>query len=159
MPSDRPLSGKRILMFVGDMYEDLELWYPKLRLIEAGATVTVAGEKAEAKYTGKNGYPCVSDAAIARMRASDFQGVVCPGGFRRGRQARRRNLSRRLDPDIRWRLSRCQGHRLSRHQGRSGERRRRVGRRVGGDRPPLRKQPQAGRSAGFLPGDLAGHGR
>lgn len=30
------LSGKRILIFVGDDYEDLELWYPKLRLIEAG---------------------------------------------------------------------------------------------------------------------------
>ena len=25
----------RILIFVGDDYEDLELWYPKLRLIEA----------------------------------------------------------------------------------------------------------------------------
>ena len=81
MPSDRPLAGNRILMFVGDTYEDLELWYPKLRLIEAGAAVVVAGEKAEAKYTGKNGYPCVADAAIARMRASDFQGLVVPGGF------------------------------------------------------------------------------
>jgi protease I len=81
MPSDRPLTGKRILTFVGDTYEDLELWYPKLRLIEAGAAVVVAGEKAEAKYTGKNGYPCVADAAIARMRANDFQGLVVPGGF------------------------------------------------------------------------------
>jgi protease I len=81
MPSDRPLAGKRILTFVGEIYEDLELWYPKLRLIEAGAMVTVAGEKAEAKYTGKNGYPCVADAAIARMRANDFDGVVVPGGF------------------------------------------------------------------------------
>ena len=81
MPSDRPLAGKRILMFVGDIYEDLELWYPKLRLIEAGAAVVVAGEKAEAKYKGKHGYPCVADAAIARMRASDFAGLVLPGGF------------------------------------------------------------------------------
>ena len=70
-----------VLAFVDDIYEDLELWYPKLRLIEAGAAVTVAGEKADTKYTGKNGYPCVSDAAIARMRASDFEGVVVPGGF------------------------------------------------------------------------------
>ena len=78
MPSDLPLANKRILTFVGEIYEDLELWYPKLRLIEAGATVTVAGEKAEAKYTGKNGYPCVADAAISRMRATDFHGVVVP---------------------------------------------------------------------------------
>jgi protease I len=81
MNADRPLANRRILMFVGDMYEDLELWYPKLRLIEAGATVIVAGEKAETEYAGKNGYPCVSDAAIARMRAGDFDGLVVPGGF------------------------------------------------------------------------------
>jgi len=55
MSSDRPLSGKRILTFVGDIYEDLELWYPKLRLIEAGAEVVVAGDKADTKYAGKNG--------------------------------------------------------------------------------------------------------
>jgi protease I len=81
MPTDLPLAGKRILTFVGDIYEDLELWYPKLRLIEAGAKVVVAGDKAEGKYTGKNGYPCVADAAIGRMRAADFDGVVVPGGF------------------------------------------------------------------------------
>jgi protease I len=81
MAANRPLAGKKVLIFVGDIYEDLELWYPKLRLIEAGAKVTVAGEKAEHKYTGKNGYPCVSDAAISRMRCADFDGVVCPGGF------------------------------------------------------------------------------
>lgn len=76
-----PLSGRRILTFVGDIYEDLELWYPKLRLIEAGAKVVVAGEKAGEKYSGKNGYPCVADAAISDMRAADFAGLVVPGGF------------------------------------------------------------------------------
>ena len=55
MPETMPLENKRILMFVGDIYEDLELWYPKLRLIEAGADVCVAGAKANAKYDGKNG--------------------------------------------------------------------------------------------------------
>ena len=81
MPTERPLDGKRILAFVGDIYEDLELWYPKLRLIEAGAEVVVAGEKAGQKYTGKNGYPCIADDAIGEMRAADFDGVVVPGGF------------------------------------------------------------------------------
>ncbi|HUY89944.1 MAG TPA: type 1 glutamine amidotransferase domain-containing protein [Pirellulales bacterium] len=68
-------------MFVEDVYEDLELWYPKLRLIEAGAHVTVAGPEAERKYSGKHGYPCRSDAAIRDMEAADFHGVVIPGGF------------------------------------------------------------------------------
>lgn len=75
------LFSTRILMFVDDVYEDLELWYPKLRLLEAGALVTVAGPKAGTKYEGKHGYPCVSDAAIADMQSADFQGVVIPGGF------------------------------------------------------------------------------
>ena len=81
MAADRPLTGKRILTFVGDVYEDLELWYPRLRLIEAGAKVTVAGEKSGATYEGKNGYPCEADVAIVEMRARDFDGVVVPGGF------------------------------------------------------------------------------
>jgi protease I len=76
-----PLAGKRFLMFVDDIYEDLELWYPKLRLLEAGAHVTVAGPDAERKYAGKHGYPCRSDAAIRDMEAAYFQGVVVPGGF------------------------------------------------------------------------------
>jgi protease I len=75
------LADRRFLMFVDDVYEDLELWYPKLRLIEAGAHVTVAGPKAETKYAGKHGYPCVADAAISEMAADDFDGVVIPGGF------------------------------------------------------------------------------
>ena len=75
------LTDKHILMFVDDVYEDLELWYPKLRLIEAGARVNVAGRKAAAVYQGKHGYPCASDAAISDLEADDFDGVVIPGGF------------------------------------------------------------------------------
>lgn len=76
-----PLHGKRILSFVGDIYEDLELWYPKLRMIEAGAEFVCAGPESGAKYVGKNGYPCISDTAIADMDAADFDGLLCPGGF------------------------------------------------------------------------------
>jgi protease I len=79
--SDTPLTGKRILVIVGDIYEDLELWYPKLRLIEAGAEVVVAGPEANTNYAGKHGYPCVSDAALADMKADDFDGLIVPGGF------------------------------------------------------------------------------
>ena len=34
----------RVLFFVGDCYEDIELWYPLYRLQEAGAQSVVAGE-------------------------------------------------------------------------------------------------------------------
>ena len=75
------LEGIRILCFVGDDYEDLELWYPKLRLEEAGAHVTLAGPEGGRTYGGKNGYPAVSDVDIAAMEVEDFHGVVIPGGW------------------------------------------------------------------------------
>ncbi len=75
------LTGKHVLILVGDDYEDLELWYPKLRLLEAGAGVTVAGPKRDTLYRGKHGYPCVSDAAIDEMETQDFHGLIVPGGW------------------------------------------------------------------------------
>lgn len=81
MQDDQPLTGKRILILVGEIYEDLELWYPKLRLIEAGADVVVAGPEANVQYHGKNGYPCFSEASISTLQATEFDGIVVPGGF------------------------------------------------------------------------------
>jgi protease I len=81
MNTESRLSGKRVLILVGDDYEDLELWYPRLRLIEAGAKVTVAGHEARHEYRGKHGYPCVSDAAIVDMKPVHFDALVIPGGW------------------------------------------------------------------------------
>jgi protease I len=76
-----PSLNQRILIFVDDIYEDLELWYPKLRLIEAGFQVVVAGPQAKQTYRGKHSYPGLSDVAIADVDADSFDGVVVPGGF------------------------------------------------------------------------------
>lgn len=81
MTFHKVLENHRILMFVEDIYEDLELWYPKLRLQEAGAHVVVAGPLADKTYAGKHSYPCKSDAKIADMNAAEFTGLVVPGGF------------------------------------------------------------------------------
>ena len=78
---ERPLDGKKVLGFTGDIYEDLELWYPKLRLIEAGASVVIAGEEAGKLYAGKNGYPSVSDIAISDVDSAEFDALLVPGGF------------------------------------------------------------------------------
>jgi protease I len=75
------LQGKRILMFVDHVYEDLELMYPKYRLIEEGATVVIAGPRPNEIYQGKHGYPCRSDAAIAEVDEKNYDGLVIPGGF------------------------------------------------------------------------------
>jgi protease I len=70
-----------VLSFVDDIYEDLELWYPKLRLVEAGAEFVTAGPEAARKYLGKHGYPCVSDVTIASCDEKDFDALLLPGGF------------------------------------------------------------------------------
>lgn len=75
------LEETRVLMFVEDVYEDLELWYPKLRLQEAGVEVLVAGPETGTVYRGKHGYPCEADARIQDQRADDFDALVLPGGF------------------------------------------------------------------------------
>jgi len=75
------VAGQKFLCFVGDDYEDLELWYPKLRLIEAGAVFHTAGQEAGKKYIGKNGYPCVSDIAINGINSKAYDGVICAGGW------------------------------------------------------------------------------
>lgn len=77
----RPLHGKKVLIFVGDDYEELELWYPALRLHEAGAAVTVAGQDGRHMYHGKHGYPCQSNVSVTEVASADFDAVVIPGGW------------------------------------------------------------------------------
>lgn len=73
--------GRAILILVGDDYEDLELWYPKLRLEAAGLRVVLAGPTRDTLYRGKHGYPATSSAAIPQVRGEDFAGIVIPGGW------------------------------------------------------------------------------
>ena len=81
MMNEKPLKGKRLLMFVGDMYEDLELWYPKFRMQESGAEVVLAGPESGKTYVSKHGYPCISDTSYRNVKAEAFDGVIIPGGF------------------------------------------------------------------------------
>ncbi|MCC6510422.1 MAG: type 1 glutamine amidotransferase [Pirellulaceae bacterium] len=71
-----------MLAFIGEIYEDLELCYPRLRLIEAGAEFVMVGQEAAGtKYSGKHGYPLASDQTISQVKAADFDGLIVPGGF------------------------------------------------------------------------------
>jgi protease I len=74
------LQGKTVLFFAGPLYEDLELWYPKIRLEEEGARTVVAGT-GEKTYQGKRGYPLTVDTSVDGLEAADFAGLVIPGGY------------------------------------------------------------------------------
>jgi putative intracellular protease/amidase len=62
------LKGKIVLFFAGPLYEDLELWYPKIRLEEEGARTVVAGT-GERTYQGKRGYPITVDTSVDEISA------------------------------------------------------------------------------------------
>lgn len=71
---------KTLLTFVDELYEDLELWYPLLRLQEAGYSTRLAAPERRI-YTGKHGYPAASDLLLPDARSADFCGLLVPGGF------------------------------------------------------------------------------
>jgi protease I len=75
-----PLAGKHVLFFAAPLYEDLELWYPKIRLEEEGASCTVAG-LGDKTYQGKRGYPVTPDATVEEVESNDFDALVIPGGY------------------------------------------------------------------------------
>jgi protease I len=75
------LQNKKIIQLVEHEFEDLELWYPVLRLREEGATVHIVGPKANETYTGKYGVPIQSDYAFADIEPSDYDAILVPGGW------------------------------------------------------------------------------
>ncbi|WP_409294213.1 type 1 glutamine amidotransferase domain-containing protein [Peribacillus sp. SCS-26] len=75
------LSGKKVISLVHHEFEDLELWYPILRLREEGAEVHLAGEKAGETYQGKYGVPAESDYAYGDINAADYDAILVPGGW------------------------------------------------------------------------------
>lgn len=75
------LTGKRFVVLVENLYDEHEFWYPKRRLQEAGASVTVASTEAGKEYRGKSGLAAKSDLAFSDLAAADFDGVIIPGGF------------------------------------------------------------------------------
>ncbi|MFC0187282.1 type 1 glutamine amidotransferase domain-containing protein [Fictibacillus aquaticus] len=75
------LQDKKVLSLVHHDFEDLELWYPILRLREEGAKVDLVGEKAGETYIGKYGVPAESDFAFGDVKAEDYDAILVPGGW------------------------------------------------------------------------------
>lgn len=75
------LKGKRVYLFVEDMYQEHEFWYPFFRLREERAQVVVVAPEKGREYKSKFGVPAVSGAAAHTIEAKDCAGIVIPGGY------------------------------------------------------------------------------
>jgi protease I len=75
------LEGKRVAVLAEDLYQELELWYPVLRLREAGAEVAIVGTGSSETYTSKHGYPVTVDVAVDDVAPDEFDALVIPGGY------------------------------------------------------------------------------
>ena len=75
------LEGKRIAVLVEDLYEDLELWYPVIRMREERATVTLIGTGGSQTYHGKHGLPVSVSTSADKVSSSDFDALVILGGY------------------------------------------------------------------------------
>ena len=75
------IQDARVAVLLENQFQELELWYPVLRLREAGASVTVVGPATGEVYASKIGYPATADVAVTDVSADDFDAVIVPGGF------------------------------------------------------------------------------
>lgn len=71
----------KLLLLIEELYEDLEAWYPKIRL-EEEKNITVISAAPELKiYHGKKGLPFDPDLKIDKVNPENFDGILIPGGF------------------------------------------------------------------------------
>jgi len=74
------LKDRKIAVFIAELYEDLEFWYPLLRMKEAGAEVESIGPKS-AEYRGKHGLSGKADIGIEKASPDDYDALIIPGGY------------------------------------------------------------------------------
>ena len=75
------LEGKRIALMLEQQYQELEVWYPYLRLCEEEAVVELVAPHPYTVYHSKLGYPCTSTMGAEQALGQRFDAVVIPGGW------------------------------------------------------------------------------
>ena len=73
-------TNKRVAVLVHDGYQDLQFWYPLLRLREEGLPAAVIALEPDKTYSSQLDYPVIPDHGIAQVQAKDFGAVLIPGG-------------------------------------------------------------------------------
>ena len=75
------LTGKKVIILVETLYNELEFWYPYYRLREEGVEVCVVGPEAGGEYRSKDGIAARADKGMNDIKAAEFAGIIIPGGY------------------------------------------------------------------------------
>lgn len=73
-------STKKAVILIDNSYEEMEAWYPYLRLRELGSIVDFAGAIAGHVYESKLGYPAKAGLSYDELAVADYDAVIVPGG-------------------------------------------------------------------------------
>jgi protease I len=77
-------SGTKVGVFLFNGFQEMEFWYPVLRLREEGAEVAVIGAGGvagpESPGISQLGYPVVPNLPLSQAKAADFAALIVPGG-------------------------------------------------------------------------------
>lgn len=74
------MKSKKIGILIENNYQELEFWYPYLRLKEAGFDVISIGPEKKV-YKSKLGYEALADVAVSDVMHHHFDALVIPGGY------------------------------------------------------------------------------
>ena len=93
----QPAKAKRkAVVLTADKFEDMEVYIPVYRLLEAGWHVDVAAPKVET-ISGEHGYPIEATIAIGDVNADDYDLLLIPGGFPDGAPHTVRKIKKALE--------------------------------------------------------------
>ena len=76
------LENKKIAIFIEDMFNVFEFWYPYYRFKEAGAEVLVAGPATGVVHGGERGLPAEVSHPVEELEEDQIDLLYLPGGLR-----------------------------------------------------------------------------
>ncbi len=82
----------KIGVLVEDLYNELEFWYPYLRLKEEGFEVLAIGPEGDKKYKSKVGLPKASEVGAKDVDPKELDAIVVPGGYAPDRLRRSKDI-------------------------------------------------------------------
>ncbi len=82
---------KHVAILVEDGYQELELHYPRLRMLEAGLRVSVVGA-GKPEYASAMGYTVKADFSADEVDANGVDALIVPGGMAPDKMRRHRAM-------------------------------------------------------------------